>query len=756
MLKLKRLLRLSVALFLLFGTIAVSWSFAKADVTSCSASVDPHAVNPSATVDLSFQIDNTDTVPITWVRITRPSTNFTIIANSSSGWQSTTSSSYAFQTNGVLNPGETMFVSVTAQIGPTEASSANWTVQTSEQPGVNIFACSGDLGTSIEGTILDTTPPDINNVSVSDVTSSSAVVSWTTDEPATSQVNYGLSSGYGQSTNLDNNLTTSHSASLTGLSASTGYHFQVRSSDASSNTAYSSDNTFVTTASSGGSSGGGSSSGSGSSSDPGSFAKTKIPLNSTPTETTPPTVSIDTDLSKPFTQSPEIEGEVTDNDRIAGVEYSIDGGQNWILVDADSGLGTNKASFSFTPLNLDDGNYSIKVRAIDVSGNVGQSDTYNLVIDRLPPITGGAVLSMGPQIMNPDDKGVVYSVAGIDQKITLSAVGGPTSIKALAKSVEKGTVLESFNLTQMQDTGLWTGVISFKEPGTYNLVVESVDGAGRKTSKVINDIYVAPKSKVVSKDSEEPISSSIEVFYLEPESNRWTLWDGGSYGQPNPQITDPLGGFKLFLPEGRYYLEVKSKGFKKLTTDIFEVDESRPISADLQLSKKLGFEVGKIEFAIPIWSTNKINTDFQVSLPDNFVSSQKLAGSSLPEFSLTNTAGDNITPIELLGRPTVLTVMNTWSPESSRQAKVLSELQKNQDINIVPVALQEKAGRVGSFNSISGYDVIWLIDSDSALGSLLGPNGVPAHYFVDRRGTVKEIKYGFMDEKSIENNLGGL
>lgn len=756
MLKLKRLLRFSVALFLLFGTVAVSWSFAKADVTSCMASVEPSVVSPGTTVDFAIQIDNTDTVPINWVRITRPSTNFTITANSSPGWQSTTSSSYAFQTSGTLSPGQSMVVTVTAQIGPDEAPTAGWVVQTSEQPGVNIFSCSGNLDAEISGSTVDTDPPSISSIDVSSISPSSAVVSWQTDEPATSQVNYGLTSSYGSSSNLDSTLTTNHSVTLSGLSANSGYHFQVRSSDASDNVALSADNTFFTTASSGGSSGGGSSTGSGSSSDPGSFTKTKIPLNSTPTETTPPTVSIYTDLSKPFTQSPNIEGEVTDNDRIAGIEYSIDGGQNWILVDIDSGLGTNKSSFSFTPINLDDGNYSIKVRAIDVSGNIGQSDTYSLIIDRLPPIPGGAVLSMGPQIMNPDDKGVVYSVAGIDQKITLSAVGGPTSIKALAKSVEKGTVLESFNLTQMQDTGLWTGVISFKDPGTYNLVVESVDGAGRKSSKVINDIYVAPKSKVVSKDGEQPISSSVEVFYLEPESNRWTLWDGGSYGQPNPQITDPLGGFKLFLPEGKYYLEVKSKGFKKLTTDIFEVNESRPISAELQLSKKLGFDLGKIDVSIPVWTTNKIKTDFQVSLPDNFVSSQKVVGSALPEFSLTNTVGDNITPIELLGRPTVLTVMNTWSPESSRQAKVLSELQKNQDVNIVPVALQEKAGRVGSFNSISGYDIIWLIDSDSALGSLLGPNGVPAHYFVDRRGTIKEIKYGFMDEKSIENNLGGL
>lgn len=751
MLKFKSSIRLLVAFFLLLGTIAASWSFVKADVTSCSASVDPHAVNPSGTVDFSFQIDNTDTVPITWVRITKPSSNFTIIANSSSGWQSTTSSNYAFQTNGTLNPGETMFVLVTAQIGPNEAPSANWTVQTSEQPGVNVFSCDGDLGTSISGSVLDTTPPAISNISVSGVSSGSATVSWTTDEPATSQVNYGLDTGYGQSTNNNSSLTTNHSANITGLSANTGYHFQVRSSDNDGNTAYSSDNTFLTSSGSTGNPDDDPDQNSGTGSPP----KTRIPIKDQPTEAIPPVVKITTALDKVFVQSPKITGEVTDNEVIAGIEYSVDGGRNWLSVDSDNGVGTNKATFSFTPLNLDDGNYSILARAIDTSANIGVSDTKTLIIDRLPPLAGGAVLSMGPQVMNPDDNGVVYSVAGIDQKITISAVGGPTSIKATAKSVDNGKSLESFNLTQMPDTGLWTGVISFKNPGSYKLVIEAVDGAGNKTSKSINDIYVAPQSKVVSKDNGEAVNAKVEVFYLEPESNRWTLWDGGSYGQPNPQNTDPLGNFKLFLPEGKYYIKTTAKGYKKLTTDIFEINNSKPISTNLMMSKKLGIDFGKIDVSLPVWTTGVVDTILSDNIPKGF-GDNNLIGAQLPSFSLNNTENERITPIELLGKPTIITVMNTWSPESSRQAEVLSDLQTNQDINIAPIALQEKSGRVRSFNSIIGRDLTWIVDPDSTLGSLLGPNGVPAHYFVDRRGVVKEIKYGFIDQKSIEKQLGGL
>ncbi len=76
-------------------------------------------------------------------------------------------------------------------------------------------------------------PPTISGVAASQIGSTSAVISWTTDQPADSQVNYGLTSSYGSSTALDPSLVTSHGQTLTGLSASTTYHFQVVSKNSS-------------------------------------------------------------------------------------------------------------------------------------------------------------------------------------------------------------------------------------------------------------------------------------------------------------------------------------------------------------------------------------------------------------------------------------------------------------------------------------------------------------------------------------------
>ena len=96
-------------------------------------------------------------------------------------------------------------------------------------------------------TTLDTTAPAITMIEVVDITTSSARATWTTNESATSVIEYGTTTSYG-STSSDLSFVTSHSILLTGLTDGTTYHFFVQSSDASGNSTTSSDQTFTTDA----------------------------------------------------------------------------------------------------------------------------------------------------------------------------------------------------------------------------------------------------------------------------------------------------------------------------------------------------------------------------------------------------------------------------------------------------------------------------------------------------------------------------
>jgi hypothetical protein len=90
------------------------------------------------------------------------------------------------------------------------------------------------------------TPPTIFTVTASGITASTATITWTTDEAADSQLEYGPTTAYGSSTPRGPTLVATHSQALSDLTASTLYHYRVKSKDALGNLAVSSDQTFRT------------------------------------------------------------------------------------------------------------------------------------------------------------------------------------------------------------------------------------------------------------------------------------------------------------------------------------------------------------------------------------------------------------------------------------------------------------------------------------------------------------------------------
>lgn len=93
----------------------------------------------------------------------------------------------------------------------------------------------------------DTTAPTISSaIQVSNITSTGATITWSTNESSDTQIEYGLSTGYGSQTTLNSNRSTTHSQTLSSLAASTVYHFRVKSKDAANNEVVSPDQTFTT------------------------------------------------------------------------------------------------------------------------------------------------------------------------------------------------------------------------------------------------------------------------------------------------------------------------------------------------------------------------------------------------------------------------------------------------------------------------------------------------------------------------------
>ncbi|MDB5178428.1 MAG: hypothetical protein JWN01_371 [Patescibacteria group bacterium] len=745
-----RWLRMTVSVSLLLSFMPVVP--AHAALTDCQTETSPHEVSIGSDNGFSFGLHNANDIDIQWVRLTSPGGGYiTPESGSASGWNVTVASNTVTYSGGDLPPsyGQAFFAQALAsnQVSPP----MNWTVEISGNPnGSGALTCSGDMSVAVTS---NPSQISISNIRIAALGSNQVTILWDTDIASTSQVNYGLDSSYGKSSALNSNLVTSHSVTLTGLTGNTGYTYQVSSTTpADGGSAVVDNNTFLTAVQP--------------PPPPPPFIINNITnittgttpgvvIKATPTEKVPPTVSIATNFSKPFKAPPTITGTAADNDAVARVDYSVDGGRDWLPADkVTSKDGGKTVAYQFTPSALEDDNYSVVVRAIDASKNTADTAPVTMVIDRLAPQLGPLVVSYGPETLTPDGQGIVHLVAGADYRLATSGVGGPISVTLEAAPTAHPTTANtrSFALTQNDESGLWNGLLSFKTGGTYQLVAKSLDGAGNRTSRTIATVAVTPAGHVTDGHGLGAVAGAqLTLYYLEPSTHTWQIWDGAPYGQDNPQTTKADGSYSLMVPEGKYYLRVQANNYHTFISDIFTVDQPLGITSVIPLGAMA--HLGPLHLPDLGWGSHPLALS---QLKAAAGAAPSLVGADLPDFQLPSTAGGTKRALDLTGRPTVLTILSTWSPDSQSQLPALAAAQANHDVNVVPVFSQEHAQLVSTYLATAGYDLAALIDADGILVPKLQVGPVPQHIFIDRAGRIKKVMVGVLSKDELLNQLGGL
>ena len=132
------------------------------------------------------------------------------------------------------------------------ATSATFTASTGALVSDQAVTVTAALnGSSAAATLSLVAPLTLSGITASATTASGATIAWNTNKGADSQVAYGVTTAYGSVSVLDPALVTSHSINLTGLTASSIYHYKVISHDALGNVTQSGDFSFTTLASTG-------------------------------------------------------------------------------------------------------------------------------------------------------------------------------------------------------------------------------------------------------------------------------------------------------------------------------------------------------------------------------------------------------------------------------------------------------------------------------------------------------------------------
>ena len=368
----------------------------------------------------------------------------------------------------------------------------------------------------------------------------------------------------------------------------------------------------------------------------------------------------------------------------------MDSGLNWLPVDDVEGLGTKSATFSFTPDLSEDGNYEIRARAVDSFANIGESEPLTLIIDRLPPRVGGNLLSMGPLPLLPNKDGIIITMANLEQRITFSAVGGPTSIDLLAND-------RMYSLSRSVETGLWTGTIVFDSPGLYQLKTRAVDGAGNITERDINAVAVLRSGSIIDRETNEPVEGAkVNLYYQDPESEIWTLWDAKSFGQENPQNTSEEGHYEFFLPPGTYYLEVKAKGYATLTSQIFTVGKPTAFNADFEMKKARSISIGPLVITLPDFSSQRAPVVITTPNIESQFAQSSLLGQEIADFSLP-TQDSTFHLSDFKGNTAILSFISSWSPPAIEQISIMDDLVYDREIEGITITTQENPGKIAVF-----------------------------------------------------------
>ncbi len=139
-----------------------------------------------------------------------------------------------------LPGGETQRMTVTG-LTP---STTYWFIFKSQDRSGNVSPFSNVAQGS---TAFDTTAPTFVQIRIVDFSGTSARIAWESDEPATSEVNYGITGSYGLYAS-SNSLVKEHSLPLGNLALSTTYHYQLTSKDIFQNSTRTADMTFITPA----------------------------------------------------------------------------------------------------------------------------------------------------------------------------------------------------------------------------------------------------------------------------------------------------------------------------------------------------------------------------------------------------------------------------------------------------------------------------------------------------------------------------
>lgn len=303
---------------------------------------------------------------------------------------------------------------------------------------LSLAGCAGVVGAGGSNNNPPPTTLAITNVQASAATTTGFQVSWTTNAPANSAVDYGTTTSYGSSASPNGSMVTAHQIALTGLKTGTMYHFRVRSTDASGRTISSVDMTDSTTA-----------------------------------DTVPPTVAITSPAANATVSGiVNVTATASDNVAVANVQFKVDG------ANTGAAIAVAPYAYSLDTTALSAGNHVITAVATDSSGNSATSAAVAVKVNNGTPDTTPPTVSMTA----PGNGATVSSTITISANATDNV--SVASVQFQVDSANAGAVVVVAPYTYSWDTTKTSN-------GAHTLRAIAKDGAGNSATSASVTVTVS-------------------------------------------------------------------------------------------------------------------------------------------------------------------------------------------------------------------------------------------------------------------------
>src|SRR5882724_2811259 len=297
---------------------------------------------------------------------------------------------------------------------------------------LGLAGCAGVVSPSNGQTSTPTpTGLTISNVQAGAMTPTSAQLSWATNLPSTSAIDYGTTSSYGVSTPANTSMVTTHQMGITSLAAGTTYHFRVRSA-AGSSTATSNDQTFST---------------------PGGTA-----------DATPPSVEITSPAAGAhLSGNVNVTAAASDDVGVASVQFRVDGG--------NVGASLTAAPFAYVlnSTTLSNGSHTISAVAADAAGNSTTSASITVTVDNTTKDTTPPTVTLTSPAGGAKVSGNIAVTATAADNVSVSGVQFQLDGANLGASDAASPYVYSWDSTKTTN-------------GSHTLRAIATDGAGNTTT----------------------------------------------------------------------------------------------------------------------------------------------------------------------------------------------------------------------------------------------------------------------------------